>query len=418
MSSGDMERAANVIMWRRSIKKNKMRYTALVSDGDTNTYKAICNAKPYGDDIEIIKIECVNHVGKRMGRALTDLVKLKVFYVEDELDEPKEIANEVRNSSKGKIKNTEKTKKAKKVIATKAKKKTPDKKTVTVKHMGGRHGINAKFIRCMQGYYTNIIKKNDTVEGMQHDFHAMIDHITSTDKNPMHRKCPAHRPDDNPTFKSYCFMKRYEWKKRMAIQKWQRMECEKMADEELQLSETSENARRYYGKSMPKTPRSIFKFDLKRPLHSSMNLRLRFARNSIEFREFMKVMARVCDPELLKRCLENKTQNLNESFHQRIWNMIPKHKHFEVDQLEFSICQNILTHSLGYEEGSLLKDFGINITKPIKALWKTQEKSRVKVKSTKDKYRKKRVSWIKKPSQAEFDNDGEHMPKSYDAGAH
>ena len=207
-------------------------------------------------------------------------------------------------------------------------------------------------------------------------------------------------------------------KKRMAIQKWQRMECEKMADEELQLSETSENARRYYGKSMPKTPRSIFKFDLKRPLHSSMNLRLRFARNSIEFREFMKVMARVCDPELLKRCLENKTQNLNESFHQRIWNMIPKHKHFEVDQLEFSICQNILTHSLGYEEGSLLKDFGINITKPIKALWKTQEKSRVKVKSTKDKYRKKRVSWINKPSQAEFDNDGKHMPKLYDAGAH
>ena len=281
----------------------------------------------------------------------------------------------------------------------------------------------------MQGYYTYIIKKNDTVEGMQRDFNALVDHLTSTDENPKHQNCPAHRPDDNPTFKSYCFMRRFEWKKRMAIEKWKRMQCEKIADEQYQLSETSENARRYYGKSMPKKRVSKFIFNVKRPLHSSMNLRLRFARDSIEFREFMKVMDRVCDPELLERCLENKTQNLNESFHHRIWNMIPKHKHFEVDQLEFSICQNILTHSLGYEGGSLLKSFGINITKPIKALWQPQEKSRVKLKLIQEKYRRKRISWPKKPSQAGYDNDDEHLPsdnsviggkklKSYDYGAH
>ena len=60
--------------------------------------------------------------------------------------------------SKGKTRKTFKINDAKRAAANKAKQKSTGQK-VTVKHMGGRHGINKRFIRCMQGYYTSIIKK-------------------------------------------------------------------------------------------------------------------------------------------------------------------------------------------------------------------------------------------------------------------
>ena len=121
------------------------------------------------------------------------------------------------------------------------------------------------------------------------------------------------------------------------------------------LPEPTENVRKYYGKSMPKMPKlSKFVSKVTKPLHSSMNLRLRFQKDSVEYEEFMKVMRNLAQPDLLQRCIDNRTQNINESFHNRIWNMCKKEKHFEVDQLEFSICQNILIHTMGYEHGSLL----------------------------------------------------------------
>ena len=263
-----MERVANVVMWKRSIEKNKFRYTALVSDGDTNTYKDICNAKPYGE-IPIIKIECVNHVGKRLARALTDLVKTKVFYLDNNSKE------ECSNYRKDKTKTTENIKKAKQIAVTKAKKKS----TGRVVHMGGRHGINAKFIKVMQAYYTFIIKDNDTVEGMQGDIHTMVDHITSTDENPMHDNCPEHRPKEKPSYKSFCFIKRFQWRKKREIIRYRCMIKNDVINQN--LPETSEKTRRQYGKSMPKKPLlNRFISKIKRPSHSSMNLRLRFAKGS------------------------------------------------------------------------------------------------------------------------------------------
>ena len=240
--------------------------------------------------------------------------------------------------------------------------------------MGGRHGINAKFIKVMQAYYTFIIKDNDTVEGMQGDIHTMVDHITSTDENPMHDNCPEHRPKEKPSYKSFCFIKRFQWRKKREIIRYRCMIKNDVINQN--LPETSEKTRRQYGKSMPKKPLlNRFISKIKRPSHSSMNLRLRFAKGSVEYEEFMKVIYRVSDPDLLQRCVDNKTQNMNESFHQRIWNMCKKDKCFEADQLEFSICQNILIHNLCYEHGTLLNSFGINITKSINALWNVQEKA-------------------------------------------
>ncbi|GFV14889.1 uncharacterized protein TNCV_1045661 [Trichonephila clavipes] len=53
------------------------RYSGSAGDGDTKTFNALSENKPYGDDYLIQKIECVGHVRKRMG---TRLMKLKLVY--------------------------------------------------------------------------------------------------------------------------------------------------------------------------------------------------------------------------------------------------------------------------------------------------------------------------------------------------
>ena len=42
-------------------------FTLAVSDGDSQTYKRLCDLQPYGPDFTIEKEECVNHIAKRMG---------------------------------------------------------------------------------------------------------------------------------------------------------------------------------------------------------------------------------------------------------------------------------------------------------------------------------------------------------------
>ena len=50
----------------------RIKYDYNVGDGDSKVYKAVCDAKPYGDFI-IEKKECVGHVQKRMGIRLRNL---------------------------------------------------------------------------------------------------------------------------------------------------------------------------------------------------------------------------------------------------------------------------------------------------------------------------------------------------------
>lgn len=72
-SSGMMEVAGPKELWKRSLK-HKLRYTTLLSDGDCKTYSVLVDEKPYGDNIQITKEECINHVSKRLGTALRNLV--------------------------------------------------------------------------------------------------------------------------------------------------------------------------------------------------------------------------------------------------------------------------------------------------------------------------------------------------------
>lgn len=53
-------------------EKRGVRYTNYIADGDTKTFLALKDAKPY-DGININKLEYVDHVQKRMGSRLRKL---------------------------------------------------------------------------------------------------------------------------------------------------------------------------------------------------------------------------------------------------------------------------------------------------------------------------------------------------------
>lgn len=73
-SLGAMEIYAANILWKRSIEVSKMRYTEILSDGDSKTFLSLSKSKIYGDK-QIEKEECINHVAKRLGTALPNNVK-------------------------------------------------------------------------------------------------------------------------------------------------------------------------------------------------------------------------------------------------------------------------------------------------------------------------------------------------------
>ncbi|KAK3742326.1 hypothetical protein RRG08_028238 [Elysia crispata] len=49
-TSGLMEVKAAEVLWSRSVKRHKMRYTTMVSDGDSKAHTKLLELKPYGPD--------------------------------------------------------------------------------------------------------------------------------------------------------------------------------------------------------------------------------------------------------------------------------------------------------------------------------------------------------------------------------
>lgn len=70
--SGGMEQYAATKMWQRSLEY-LMRFLIVLCDGDSKTFSKLNDDKPYGDEVEIQKEECVNHVSKRLSTALDKL---------------------------------------------------------------------------------------------------------------------------------------------------------------------------------------------------------------------------------------------------------------------------------------------------------------------------------------------------------
>ena len=75
-SSGSMEALSGVDIFSRPIETHNLRYARYIGDGDTNSFKTVLDSKPYQVK-DVVKVECVGHVQKRMG---TRLRKLKSCY--------------------------------------------------------------------------------------------------------------------------------------------------------------------------------------------------------------------------------------------------------------------------------------------------------------------------------------------------
>ena len=73
--SANMETAASKILWARSVQLHNMRYMKMLSDGDNKTLASLNEQLPYGPDAVIEKVDCVNHVHKRLGTGLRNLLK-------------------------------------------------------------------------------------------------------------------------------------------------------------------------------------------------------------------------------------------------------------------------------------------------------------------------------------------------------
>lgn len=71
-----IEAKAALILFKRSLEKNGLRYTTILSDGDSLSFHALMQEDISGC-LEIEKKDCLNHVHKRMGAALRTLVEKK-----------------------------------------------------------------------------------------------------------------------------------------------------------------------------------------------------------------------------------------------------------------------------------------------------------------------------------------------------
>ena len=70
-----METEAAVVMWGRSLQLHNFQYMEMLGDGDGKAHGKVNGLHPYRPEVSIKKIECVNHVTKRMGTALRTLAE-------------------------------------------------------------------------------------------------------------------------------------------------------------------------------------------------------------------------------------------------------------------------------------------------------------------------------------------------------
>ncbi|XP_052758504.1 uncharacterized protein LOC128202373 [Galleria mellonella] len=135
-SSGKMEVDAMKEMFSTSEEKFGVKYGNYIGDGDSKTFKAILDLEPYGNELPVVKSECIGHVEKRMGSRLRNVRKEK--------------------------------------------------------KLSGRGKLTDKVVKKLTKYYGLSIQRNvNSVENMKKAIMATYDHIFSTTENPQHDNCPV-----------------------------------------------------------------------------------------------------------------------------------------------------------------------------------------------------------------------------------
>lgn len=133
-------------MWARSVSRHQLRYTEMLSDGDSSAFRQVVGLNPYPGH-EILKLECINHAHKRMGTAL--------------------------------------------------------RKCSAVQKLGGKGlgKLTASKCKALQNYYRGAILNNQgSIDRMKSEIWAGLLHCMSTDDVPLHTRC-------NP---QWCFFRRAE----------------------------------------------------------------------------------------------------------------------------------------------------------------------------------------------------------------
>ena len=153
-SSQAMESEAALILWRRSEHLHNFRYMEMLGDGDGKAHTKVNAEKVYGEGVEVRKIDCCNHVTKRMGTALRNLV---------------------------------------------------EKRKAQHAPIGGRGNLTDQRICKLTSYYGLAIKKHQgDLDGMINAVWASFFHTLSTDEDPRHDRCPASTPER----RTWCSFKR------------------------------------------------------------------------------------------------------------------------------------------------------------------------------------------------------------------
>lgn len=144
--SGGMEAEGVLNIYRRSEETRKVRYLKYLGDGDSKGFLKVSEAKVYGPEATVEKLECIGHVQKRMGARLRTL----------------------RNSLKS-------------------------KKLSDGKGISGRGRLTDAEIDKLQSYYGSAIRKNcsNSLDDMVKGIWAIYFHRLSSDSNPQHGLCPT-----------------------------------------------------------------------------------------------------------------------------------------------------------------------------------------------------------------------------------
>lgn len=138
--SGEMEVQAALVMFQRSLEKHGLRYTTVLCDGDSRTFLALQEADVYGF-IKVQKEDCTNHVQKRMGTALRNVI------------------------AKHKGEGTE--------------------------SLSGKGKLTGDLVNKLTAYYSWALKSHTgDVEAMQQAVMATYHHVTSNDNVSNHSLCP------------------------------------------------------------------------------------------------------------------------------------------------------------------------------------------------------------------------------------
>lgn len=137
--AGRMEVEAALIMFKRSLSKNGLRYTTVMSDGDSRTMHSLKEEGVYGF-VPIEKKDCINHVCKRMHTSLRSV---------------------------------------------------REKKKAQGETLGGRGKLTDQKIRKIASYYGYALRSHaHDVPAMQKAVQATLRHMASTDDGPNHSLCP------------------------------------------------------------------------------------------------------------------------------------------------------------------------------------------------------------------------------------